>query len=91
MRLHDPDLLMAFPGQNRYARIRPGSLQPEGAMRFQSVLLSCTLVLAFSAAHADDASKMVKVHEFFRVAKLDQLSTQAMDQVMTQMNSGIGQ
>jgi uncharacterized protein len=60
-------------------------------MRFQFVLLSCTLVLALSAAHADDASKMVKVHEFFRVAKLDQLSTQAMDQVMTQMNSGMGQ
>jgi hypothetical protein len=34
---------------------------------------------------------MAKVHEFFRLAKLDQLSTQAMDQVMTQMNSGVMQ
>jgi uncharacterized protein len=57
-------------------------------MRFRSVLLVCTLALAFSTARGDDASKMAKVHEFFRLAKLDQLSTQAMDQVMTQMSSG---
>ena len=57
-------------------------------MRFRFVLLACTLVLAFSSARGDDASKMAKVHEFFRLAKLDQLSAQAMDQVMTQMNSG---
>ena len=60
-------------------------------MRFRFVLLACTLVLAFSTARGDDASKMAKVHEFFRLAKLDQLSSQAMDQVMAQMNSGIMQ
>jgi hypothetical protein len=57
-------------------------------MRFRSALLAGTLVLALTTARGDDASKMAKVHEFFRLAKLDQLSTQAMDQVMTQMNSG---
>jgi uncharacterized protein len=57
-------------------------------MRFRSALLAGTLVLAFTTARGDDASKMAKVHEFFRLAKLDQLSAQAMDQVMTQMNSG---
>jgi uncharacterized protein len=88
-RLADAALLCS--DQNRYARNPAGLLQPEDFMQFRSVLLSCTLVLACSTAHADDASKMAKVHEFFRLAKLDQLSTQAMDQVMTQMNSGMMQ
>jgi len=57
-------------------------------MRFRSALFAGMLVLSFTTARGDDASKMAKVHEFFRLAKLDQLSAQAMDQVMTQMNSG---
>jgi hypothetical protein len=57
-------------------------------MRFRSALLAGTLVLALTTARGDDASKMAKVHEFFRLAKLDQLSAHAMDQVMTQMSSG---
>ncbi|MGB9415970.1 MAG: DUF2059 domain-containing protein [Acidobacteriaceae bacterium] len=57
-------------------------------MRFRSALLAGTLVLALTTARGDDASKMAKVHEFFRLAKLNQLSAHAMDQVMTQMNSG---
>jgi uncharacterized protein len=60
-------------------------------MRFRSVLLSCTLLFAVFAAHADDSSKTVKVHELFRLIKLDKLSAQMMDQVMAQINSGLVQ
>ena len=60
-------------------------------MRFRSALFAGMLVLSFTTARGDDASKMAKVHEFFRLAKLDQLSAQAMDLVMTQMNSGVMQ
>jgi uncharacterized protein len=42
-------------------------------------------------AHADEASHTAKVHEFFKVAKLDQLSAQIMKQAMDQVNSGLMQ
>ena len=60
-------------------------------MRFHSVLLSCTVVLALSAAHADDTSKAAKVEELFKVAHIDQLSTQVMQQTFDQINSGMMQ
>ena len=60
-------------------------------MRFCSVLLSCTLFFAVFAAHADDASKAIKVEELFKVAHIDQLSTQVMQQTFDQINSGMMQ
>ena len=60
-------------------------------MRFRFVLLSCALLAAFFPAHADDASKTAKVHELFRLIKLDELSAQMMNQVMSQVNSGMMQ
>ena len=55
-----------------------------------AVLLAmcCCLVVT---AHADEASHTAKVHEFFKVAKLDQLSTQIMTQAMEQVNSSMMQ
>jgi hypothetical protein len=44
-----------------------------------------------SFAHADDASKLAKIHEFFNVAKLNQMSDQVMKQAMDQVDSGMMQ
>jgi hypothetical protein len=60
-------------------------------MRFRSVLLSYTLFFAVFGAHADDASKTAKVEELFKVAHIDQLSTQVMQQTFDQINSGMTQ
>ncbi len=59
-------------------------------MRFRItllLLLSCVPL----TARADDASKLAKIQEFFKVAKLDQLSNQGMKQAIDQVNSGITQ
>ena len=45
----------------------------------------------FSSAHADEASKAAKVQEFFKVAKLNEMSTQIMKQAMNQVNAGMMQ
>jgi hypothetical protein len=50
--------------------------------------LAVLLVMLPAAAHADETSHVAKVHEFFKVAKLDQLTTQIMKQAMDQVNSG---
>lgn len=50
-------------------------------------LFSCSLPIA----HADDASKLAKIHEFFKVTKMDQVTAQVMNQVMAQANSGMVQ
>lgn len=42
-------------------------------------------------ALADEASHTAKVHEFFKIAKLDQLSAQVMKQAMDQVNAGLMQ
>jgi uncharacterized protein len=60
-------------------------------MRHKLVLLLVAISYLPSFAHADDASKMAKIHEFFKVAKLDQLSTQTMQRVSDQMKSGMMQ
>lgn len=60
-------------------------------MRLRPILLSCTLLLPCFAAHANDASKAAKVEEFFKVARIDQLSTQLMQQTFDQVNSGMMQ
>jgi hypothetical protein len=60
-------------------------------MRFRFVLLSCALLAAFFPAHADDATKAAKVEELFKVAHIDQLSTQVMQQTFDQINSGMMQ
>ena len=49
-------------------------------------ILACTLV-----AHADDASKLAKIQEFFKVSKMDQMMAQVMKQTMDQVNSGMTQ
>ena len=60
-------------------------------MRFRITLLLFLLPCVPLAARADDASKLAKVQEFFKVAKLDQLSTQVMKQAMDEVNSGMTQ
>jgi hypothetical protein len=60
-------------------------------MRLRSILIPCTLFFALSAAHADDASKTAKVEELFKVAHIDRLSTQVMQQTFDQINSGMMQ
>ena len=60
-------------------------------MPLRFVLLSGALFFGFFAAHADDASKAAKVEELFKVAHIDQLSTQVMQQTFDQINSGMMQ
>lgn len=60
-------------------------------MRFKLALLLLTLSCVPLAARADDASKLAKVQEFFKVSKMDQLSVQVMKQAMDQVNSGVMQ
>jgi hypothetical protein len=60
-------------------------------MRLKSFLVLLTLLGASILSHADDASKLAKVHELFQVMKMEQLSSQIMKQVMGQVNSGMMQ
>jgi uncharacterized protein len=60
-------------------------------MRPRLALLLLTISCIPLFAHADDASKMAKIHEFFKVAKIDQLSDQTMRRVADQMKSGMMQ
>lgn len=55
-----------------------------------ALLLSLT-TCSLPFAHADDATKLAKVHDFFKLAKLDQMTAQVMNQVVTQVNSGMMQ
>jgi uncharacterized protein len=60
-------------------------------MRHKLVLLLLAVCSLPSFVRADDASKMAKIHEFFKVAKLDQLSTQTMERISDQVKSGMVQ
>jgi hypothetical protein len=60
-------------------------------MFFRLAILLAMFSCVTRAAHADEASHIAKVHEFFKVAKLDQLSAQIMKQAMDQVNSGLMQ
>lgn len=60
-------------------------------MRLQFILLPCTLLLAFLPAHADDASKLAKAEELFKVAHIDQLTAQIRQQTFDQLKAGIVQ
>jgi hypothetical protein len=60
-------------------------------MRLRSTIFVLSLFCIVAGAQADDTSKMAKVEEFFKVAKLDQLSAQIMKQVVEQINSGMMQ
>ena len=60
-------------------------------MLFRLAMLVAMLSCVTRAALADEASHTAKVHEFFKVAKLDQLSAQIMKQAMDQVNSGLMQ
>ena len=60
-------------------------------MLFRFRILLAILFSVTVAAHGDDASKAAKVQEFFKVAKLDQLSAQIMRQTMDQVNAGMMQ
>lgn len=48
------------------------------------LILLCTPLIA----RADDASKTAKIHEFFKVAKMDQLSSQITQRMIDQTKSG---
>jgi uncharacterized protein len=53
-------------------------------------LLSLALLLpASSAAHADDASKLAKAHEYFALTHTEQISQQMMDQLTGQANRAL--
>ncbi len=52
-------------------------------------LLPAILFCAVLLAHADDASKMAKIQEFFKVSKMDQLTADVMKQTMDRVNSGM--
>lgn len=60
-------------------------------MRSKLALLVLIASFVPLLARADDASKMAKIHEFFKVAKLDQLSTQAADMLITQVKTRLSQ
>jgi hypothetical protein len=47
--------------------------------------------MTFAVAHADDASKAVKVEQLFKAARIDRLSAQMMQQTFDQINSGMMQ
>ena len=51
--------------------------------------LACLLLCTALAAHADDASKLAKVEEYFKLAKLDRLAAQTMSMAASQINSSI--
>lgn len=51
-------------------------------MRLKGIFLVSILCCTLSLARADDASKMAKVQEFFKVARLDQTSAQIMKQAL---------
>ena len=64
--------------------------------RMESMVSRLTLLIAVVCcvgipAHADEASHTAKVREFFKVAKLDQLSLQIMQQAMGQVDAGMMQ
>lgn len=57
-------------------------------MRRKLTLFLLILLCAPLIARADDASKTAKIHEFFKVAKMDRLSAQIMQNAMDQAKSG---
>lgn len=57
-------------------------------MRRKLTLFLLILLCAPLIARADDASKTAKIHEFFKVAKMDQLSSQTAQRMIDQMKSG---
>lgn len=60
-------------------------------MRYRQALPIFALLLSTLSARADDTAKIAKVERFFKLAKLDQISTQIMQQVMEQTKSGMMQ
>jgi len=60
-------------------------------MRLRITLLLALLVCTGSVAHADDAAKLAKAEEYFKLAKMDELIAQLMNQVIEQSKSGMMQ
>jgi len=58
-------------------------------MRLRIAFLFVLLVCTGSVAHADDAAKLAKAEEYFKLAKMDELTTQLMNQVIEQSKSGM--
>ena len=58
-------------------------------MRLRLTLLTIVLACAGPLAHADDAAKLAKAKEYFKLAKTDQQMTQLMNQVIDQTKSGM--
>ena len=55
----------------------------------RNILLAAFVLCATLAAHADDASKLAKVEEYFKLAKMDQLAAQTMSLAAAQVNSAL--
>jgi uncharacterized protein len=60
-------------------------------MRLRLAFLLALLVCIGSLAHADDDVKIAKAEEYFKLAKMDELMTQVMNQVIAQSKSGMMQ
>jgi uncharacterized protein len=60
-------------------------------MRRKLALLLLIISCLPLAARADDASKMAKIHEFFKIAKLNELTDQTRKQMIDQMKAGMVQ
>jgi hypothetical protein len=65
-------------------------------MTVTSALLKTTVLLSLlpftaPALHADEASESAKVHELFKLMKLDSLSAQMQQQTLDQVKSGMMQ
>ena len=58
-------------------------------MRLKNALLVVIAACAPLTLRADDASKMAKVHEFFKVSKMETLTTVNMNLTLNRMNSQI--
>jgi uncharacterized protein len=57
----------------------------------KSVFLVVLLFAPLLTAHADDASKLAKIEELFKVSKMDRLTNESMKLAMDQVNSGMMQ
>ena len=56
---------------------------------FQTMVLLSLLPLTAPLLHADEASESAKVHELFKLMKLDSLSAQIQQQTLDQVKSGV--
>lgn len=58
-------------------------------MIFRLMLILSLSICLVPFAHADATSKLAKIHDFFKLTRQEQLTTQIMNQMMQQANSGM--